>query len=75
MSNVRLVNTGGSAVTANVYYRPSGGSAVRTSDKDKSIAAGPILTVRPEITMAVGDSTDVSTSAAIDYVVCAVEKV
>jgi len=31
--------------------------------------------VKPELTMAVGDTIDVTTSAAIDYVVCGVEKV
>jgi hypothetical protein len=33
------------------------------------------LIIKPELTMAMGDSVEVSTSAAIDYVVCGVERV
>jgi hypothetical protein len=75
VSNVRLVNTTGGTVFANVTYNVSGGGAARISDNNKSIAAGDILTIKPELTMSVGDVIYVSTSAAIDYVVCGVEKV
>jgi hypothetical protein len=74
LSNVRLGNTQGSAVTANIFYRPSGGSQIRIAEKDKSIATGSIFTVKPELTMALGDTIEVSTSAAIDYVVCGIER-
>jgi hypothetical protein len=75
VSNVRLGNTQGSAVTANVFYRPSGGSQIRIAEKDKSIASGGIHIVKPELTMSLGDKIEISTSAAIDYVVCGVERV
>jgi hypothetical protein len=75
VSSVRLGNTQGGAVTANVFYRPSAGSQIRIAEKDKSIPSGAILLVKPELTMAVGDRIEVSTSAAIDYVVCGVESV
>jgi hypothetical protein len=76
VSNVRLVNTTLNPVTANVFYRVSGSpNQVRISDKDKSVAAGDLLLVKPELTMGVGDTIEATTSAAIDYVVCGVEKV
>jgi hypothetical protein len=75
VSNVRLVNTTLNPVTANVFCHPSGGSQVRISDKDKSLAAGDILTVKPELTMGVGDTIEATTSAAIDYLVCGAERV
>ncbi len=75
VSNVRLVNTLGSAVTTNVSYIASGGATARIADKDKLIAVGDMLTIKPELTLSVGDWICVSTSAAIDYVVCGVEKV
>src|SRR5947207_9036395 len=75
VSNVRLVNTGGSSVTVNLFFKPSGGSQIRIWDKDKSVLAGDILVAKPELTMAPSDAIEVTTSAAMDFVVCGMEKV
>ncbi len=74
VSNVRLVNGGGSAVTANVYFHAGGGQQYRISQKDYSLPAGEILTVKPELTLAAGDYIESSTSAAVDAVVCGAER-
>jgi hypothetical protein len=72
VSNVRLAN-GGSAATVNVYCRH--GALVQISERNKSIAAGDILTIKPELTLAATDTIEASTSAAVDFVVSGVEKV
>lgn len=75
VNNLRFVNTGGSPVTVNLFFKPSGGSQIRIFDKDKSVAAGKLLIVKPEITMGQGDAIEVTTSAAIDFVVAGVERI
>ena len=76
VSNLRFVNTGGSAVTVNLFFRPSGGNQVRILDLNKSVPIGisSTLVVSPELTMATGDAIEVTTSAAMDYVVSGMEK-
>lgn len=49
VSNVRFVNTAGSSGTVNLFIK-RGGSQYRILDKDKVVAAGDILVVKPEIT-------------------------
>ena len=76
VNNVRLVNTAGSSTTVNLYFTPSGGSQIRILDKDKSIAAGDILVVKPELTMAPSDKIELITiaGAALEHVTSGVEK-
>jgi hypothetical protein len=72
VSNVRLVNTGGSAVTVNVYVNGTAGQ-YRINQKDYSLPAGEILTIKPPLTLAAGDYIQSSTSAVVDAVVCGAE--
>jgi hypothetical protein len=76
VNNVRLVNTGAAAVTVNLFFKPSGLSQVRILEKDKSIAAGDLLVVKPELTLAPSDRIELVTtgSPSIEYVVSGVEK-
>jgi len=73
VSNVRLVNPGASALTANVYFH-GGAGQYRISERNKSIPVGDILVIKPELTLAAGDYIESSTSAAVDYAVCGVER-
>jgi hypothetical protein len=73
VSNVRLVNTGGSAVTVNVYVNGAAGQ-YRISQRNYSLPAGEILTLKPQLTLAAGDYIQSSTSAAVEAVVCGVER-
>ncbi len=77
VNNVRLVNTGAASVTVNLFYKPNGLAQVRILDKDKSIAAGDILVVKPELTLAPSDAIDLVTTGtpSLEYVVSGVEKV
>ncbi|HVR37014.1 MAG TPA: hypothetical protein VMS21_14305 [Methylomirabilota bacterium] len=77
VNNVRVVNTGGSATTVNLYYKPNGGSQVRILDRDKSIPASEIVVVKPELTMGASDKIELVTvsGAAVEYVVSGMEKV
>ena len=76
VSNVRLVNTGGSAAAVNLYYKPNGGSQVRILDRDKSIPASEIVVVKPELTMAASDKIElVTTSTSVEFVVSGMERV
>ena len=73
VSNVRLVNPGAGTVTASVYFR-RGGVPYRISERNKVIAVGDILVIKPELTLAAGDAVESSTSAAVDAVVCGLER-
>ena len=74
VNNVRIVNTGSAAIV-NLFFKPSGGSQIRILDKDKSVAAGDILVMKPELTMAPSDAIEVTTSVAMEFVVSGMEKV
>ena len=74
VSNIRFAYTSGASRTVNLFFKPSVGSQIRILDKDKSVANGDILLVKPELTLAAGDAIEVTTSAALEYVVCGVEK-
>jgi len=74
VSNIRFVNTGGSAATVNLYFKPNGGSQIRILDRDKSVPAGDVLVVTPELTMAPSDAIEATTSAAMEYVVSGMER-
>ncbi len=74
VSNVRIVNTG-SAGTVNLFYKPNLGSQIRILDKDYPIAAGDIVVVKNELTMAPSDAIQVTTSVAMEFVVSGVERV
>jgi len=59
----------------NLFLNPSGAvGQVRILEKDKSVPNGEILVVKPELTLAVGDAIEVTTSVAMEYVVSGVEK-
>ena len=73
VSNVRFVNALGSAVTVNVYFH-RGANQYRINQKDYSLPAGEILTIRPQLTLAAGDYIECSTNYAVDAVVCGVER-
>ena len=75
VNNIRFVNTGGSAATVNLFFKPSGGATHRILDKDKSVAAGDIFVVKSDLTMFTADQIEATTSAAMDYVVSGMEKV
>ena len=77
VSNLRLVNTGGGSTAVNLYFTASGGSQISILDKNKPIAAGDILVVKPELTMALSDKIELVTGsgAAIDYAVSGAEMV
>ncbi len=72
--NLRFVNTGGSNATVNLFFRPSGGSQVLIADQDLVVSASRTLVVKPELTMGTSDAIEVTTSAAMDYVVSGVER-
>ena len=76
VSNVRVVNTMASgSVTVNLYYRPgAAGSLIRLIDRDKSLAAGDPIIVKPELTMTPGSSIEVVTTGNLDYTVFGVER-
>src|SRR5438093_591781 len=73
--NVRLVNTTGSQIMANLFYTPSGGNQVRILDKDHTINANELFVVTPELTMGPSDKIELTTSQTVNYVVSGVEKV
>src|SRR5438874_6725579 len=75
INNLRFVNTGASSATVNLFFKPSAGSQIRILDKDKSVAAGDILVMKPELTMAPSDAIEVTTSVAMEFVVSGMEKV
>jgi hypothetical protein len=75
--NLRVVNTQTTgAINVNLYFTPSGGSQVRILDKDRSIAAGALLVVTPELTLGPGDKIELtpSTTSSYHYVVSGVER-
>ena len=72
--NVRLVNTGAAAVTVNLFFTPSGGGQIRILDRDLSVPVNEWAIVSSELTMGPSDKIEVTTSAAMDYVVSGVEK-
>ncbi len=77
VSNVRFVNTTGSALTLNLSYNPVAGGAatVRLLELNKSIPAGDLVVLKPEITMATGDTLEAIASATgIDFVVSGMER-
>ena len=75
VNNLRFVNTSTAAGTINLFFNPSGAvGQVRILEKDKPIAAGDILVVKQELTMVVGDAIEVTTSVAMEYVVCGMQK-
>lgn len=75
VKNIRFA-TSGSSGTINLRLNPSGAAAARLIlNKDKALAANDILVVTPEITMKSGDTIEVTTSVAMDCVVCGAEKV
>lgn len=75
VSNIRLVNTTGGALTVNVFFNPVTGSTVRLIEVSKSIAAGDLLVIKPELTLATSDAIEASASATgIDFVVCGIER-
>lgn len=70
----RLVNTSASAVTVNLYFKRSGGTARRILPKDYSLAAGAMLDVldaTQALPMLNGDAIEgqASTGAVVDYVI------
>jgi len=73
VNNVRLVNPGAGTVTASVYFR-RGGVQYRISERNKIIPVGDILVIKPELTLAAGDAVESSTSAAVDAIVCGLER-
>jgi hypothetical protein len=77
VSNIRLVNVGGSSITINLFFRPSGQSQIRILDVNKSIAAGDPLVVSPDLTMAAGDAIELTTTGTptLDWAVSGVEVV
>jgi hypothetical protein len=77
VNNVRIVNLAGSSVSVNLYYRPNGGAIpFRILDRNKAIAAGDVLVVKPELTLAAGDQIEIVTTGSpqLEYVVSGVEK-
>lgn len=76
VKTVSLVNTGGSAVTVNLYVRP-GATSRRIIEKDYSLAAGKGLYVdNTTIILEAGDllEGDASTAAVVDFYVGGVEQ-
>jgi hypothetical protein len=70
VEDITFVNTDVSAITINVYYQKSGGTARLISPKDNSIAAAGLFVIDREITMATGDKIygTASTGSKIDFV-------
>lgn len=76
VNNIRFVNTGGADVTVNLFVNPSGSvGQLRILDKDlvapNSVG---VLVVKPELTLGPSDAIEVTTSAAMDYVVSGAER-
>lgn len=78
VTSIRLVNTGGSARTINIYVKQSGGTARNYSDKDYSLSAGAGLQVLDdpqELRLSAGDEIQGGASANTDvhFTICGVE--
>jgi hypothetical protein len=76
VNNLRIVNTAATSTTINLFFTPNGGSQVRILDKDRSILSNDVLVVSPELTMGPSDKIELTSvsGAALDFVVCGVEK-
>jgi len=70
VSNVRIVNNSGGSGIVNLFFKPSGGTQHRIYTRDFSLPMNEILVVKPELTMALGDTIEVTTSAVMDYITC-----
>ncbi len=70
VETITLVNTHTSAITANLYLLPSGGTARRICSKDMSLAAGRMWVGPSIVTLSAGDKIqgDASVAAKVDYV-------
>ena len=75
--NVSMVNTHTSALTVNMYVKPSGGTSRRVIPKSLSLAAGAAFNNDYTITLGPGDDlrADASTAAKVDYIVSGFEEV
>ncbi len=78
VSFFRLVNTSASAVSINLFFKRSGGTARRIIPKDYSLAAGAMLDVLDAVQampMLTGDIIEgaASTGAVVDYVIAGME--
>lgn len=77
VKNMRFVNTSGSSVTINIWFkRLSGGTPYRVLTKDLSIAAGQLVVSNEELTLEPDDRIVGQASAAtsVDYVFSGVER-
>lgn len=79
INNIRVVNTGTTvAATVNAFVRLGAGPQIRILDMNKSVAFSPTpgsaLVIKPELTLGPTDTIEVTTSAAMDFVVSGVEK-
>ncbi|MBI2928464.1 MAG: hypothetical protein HYY24_22575 [Verrucomicrobia bacterium] len=77
INNVRIVNTHATNSTqVNLYYTPSGGSQLRILDQNKSINAGDLLVVKPDLTMVPADKIELvsASGASLEWVVSGVDQ-
>lgn len=76
ISNIRIVNTGLSTKKVNMNYRSAGGTVVKLIELDKQVAAGDLVVVRPEITLAVNDIIEAwgESGSTFDCVISGIER-
>lgn len=64
-------------MTVNLFVNPSGAAIGQIRMLDKDLVAPNsvgVLVVKPEVTLGASDAIEVTTSAAMDYVVSGVER-
>lgn len=76
ISNIRIVNTGGTTKKVNMNYRSSGGTVVKIIERDKQVAAGDLVVVAPELTLAANDIIEAwgESGSTFDCVVSGIER-
>lgn len=75
IKTITLVNTAGSTVRVNLYFKATGGTSRRIIPKDTELEAGNLLIMDDEQTLEAADiiEGDASSGTTIDYVVSGVE--
>jgi len=77
VSKIHLVNTSGSEIEINIYFKASGGTSRRICPKDMILKAGYMAVLDDEVVMEAADiiEGDAETANVIDYVISGVQRV
>jgi len=81
VKSIRLVNTGGSPVTVNLFVKRGSGSSYRVIPKDLSLAAGAAFIDNDEVALEYVDGSNIdylrgvaSAATTVDCVISGIEK-